>query len=154
MRGVTLALGLMLAVAGAGSAAAQGICACCEGEATAACKPACAAAQDDAGFCRPAMIFSGDAGTPAGVNPLVSPSLKYLSLPKGSPGELESARQLLEQWRRRAEARFGVAKQRYLAGEITRADYDAQRAALEASLVNYQHGMRAYRAALSQTAGN
>jgi outer membrane protein TolC len=100
------------------------------------------------------MIFSGEAGTPAGVNPLVSPSLKYLSLPNGSPSELETARQLLEQWRRRAEARFGVAKQRFRAGEITRSTYDEQRAALEAALVNYQHGMRAYRAALSQTAGN
>jgi hypothetical protein len=147
-----LALGALLA--GSGAVAAQGICACCDGDPTADCKPACAAAQADIGFCRPAMIFTGDPGTPAGTNPLLSPSLKYLGLADASPAELESVRQYLELWRRRSEAAFGVASDGYKAGATSRSAFDEARGRFEAELVNYQHGMRAYRSALAKLAGN
>jgi hypothetical protein len=152
MRGVwALALAALLWSYGTG--AAQGICGCCEGDPSEACKPACAAAQAEAGFCRPAMIVTGDAATPAGANPLLSPSLKYLSLVDATPTDLESVRQYLELWRRRSEAAFGVASDDFRAGTITRSAFDEARTRFEAELVNYQHGMRAYRAALSKLAG-
>jgi hypothetical protein len=152
MRG---AWGLALAalLAGYGTVSAQGVCVCCDGAATQACRPACAAAQAEAGFCRPAMIFAGDAGTPAGTNPLLAPSLKYLSLGEASAGDLESVRQYLELWRRRSEAAFGAATDNFRAGAITRSAFDEARTRFEAELVNYQHGMRAYRAALARVAG-
>jgi hypothetical protein len=153
MRGAW-ALALAALLGSYGTVSAQGICGCCDGDPPAACKPACAAAQAEAGFCRPAMIFAGDAGTPAGTNPLLSPSLKYLSLADATAGDLESVRQYLELWRRRSEAAFGVASDDFRAGTITRSAFDEARTRFEAELVNYQHGMRAYRAALSKLAEN
>jgi hypothetical protein len=133
---------------------AQGICACCDGDPGDACKAACTAAQADSGFCRPAMIFTGDPGAPAGTNPLLAPSLKYLGLAGASPAELESVRQYFELWRRRSEAAFGVVTDGYKAGAVTRSAFDEARARFEAELVNYQHGMRAYRSGLEKLAGN
>ena len=52
-----------------------------------------------------------------------------------------------------AEAAFGAATDNFRAGAITRSAFDEARTRFEAELVNYQHGMRAYRAALARVAG-
>ncbi len=139
-------------VSGSAFAGSVGICSCCEGEQTATCKPVCEAAQSDIGFCRPAVVVDGDTGTPKGANPLASPSLKYLSLSGESRMELEATRRFFERWRRIAEARFGKAQAEYLAGKSTKAAYEEALAERNAVLVNYQHGIRAYRAAREKQA--
>ena len=68
-------------------------------------------------MCRPAMLYSGDAGEHSADNALAGVSLKFLSMGQPDRPALERYRQWFEMWRRRAEQKFQVALARTESGE-------------------------------------
>jgi hypothetical protein len=127
---------------------AQMLCDCCGNRPLAdTCVKACAGATSDSGtsLCRPVIL--PDVRDRARRNPLAGPDLKYLDLTGLSPRQLERVRRWAEKWRARAERRFRRIRARARRGRVNAEAFARAEARRDAVVVNYQHVIRAYRAA-------
>ena len=146
-RELALAAALLAGVVAlpAGSGAVV-LCDCCAAPKGGACEKACA--RQEGGLCAPLIL--PDARRKARGNPLDGTNLKYLELSGLSPLQLEKVRKWAEHWRARAERRFRRALRLARRGRLSRqalADAEKRR---DKALVNYQHVIRAYRAAFGR----
>jgi len=159
MPALLLAAGLGLAVSYA-PATAQVLCDCCgqkpeqaeaQTQASAlpeACREPCRQAERTAGICRPVIL--PDARDRARRNPLLGVDLKYLDLSGLTGRQLERVRRWAEKWRARAERRFRRARAQLLRGRIDAEAFRKAEARRDAVVVNYQHVIRAYKAAFGR----
>ncbi len=154
-----LAAGLGLAISFAAPATAQMLCDCCgqkteqatpEIKAPAlpeACREPCRQGEQAAGLCRPVIL--PDVRDQAQRNPLLGVNLKFLDLNGLSRPQLERVRRWAEKWRAQAERRYRRAKARLLRGRLDAEAFRREEARRDAVVVNYQHVIRAYRAAIT-----
>lgn len=148
LQGTLVAAGmLMLAALSGAPAQAAGVCNCCNGEVEELCKAACEAANGAGGACRPAAWY-GDASAIGGERPLNGFSYKGLDLSGATRQELEALRGWLETERRATEARAGKDLRAYRRGKASLEEFKASQAVREEAIINYQHGIQAYIAAV------
>ncbi len=127
-------------------AGAVALCDCCAAPGGKACASACAERQE--GFCAPLLL--PEARQKVRGNPLNGVSLKYLELSGLSPLQLEKVREWAEHWRVRAERRFRRALRKARRGRLSRQALARAEKRRDEAIVNYQHVIRAYRAAFGR----
>lgn len=128
-------------------AQAAGVCNCCSGQVEELCKAACEAVNDGKAVCRPAPWF-GDASAVGGDKPLNGFSFKGIDLSSASRQELEVIRGWLERQRRLTERRANQTVRSLKRGKATMDEYKASQSEREEAIINYQHGIQAYLAAV------
>ena len=136
-----------LLVASTATAQAAGVCNCCNGQPEELCKAACEAVNAAGGACRPAPWY-GDANAIGGEKPLNGFSYKGLDLSGASRQELEALRKWLESERRAAEVRARKTRRDRRRGRASADDYAASEAERQEAIINYQHGIQSYVAAI------
>lgn len=146
--GTLVAAGAMLLAALSGTPSqAAGVCNCCNGQVEELCKAACEAANSGGGACRPAAWY-GDASAIGGERPLNGFSYKGLDLSGATRQELEALREWLETERRATEIRARRDLRAYRRGKSSLEEFQASQAVREQAIINYQHGIQAYVAAV------
>lgn len=128
-------------------AAAAGVCNCCGPSIEEMCKGACADINVEGQACRPAPWF-GDASMIGGEKPLNGFSYKGLNLDDATRQELEAIRVWVERERRAAEDRARKVRRDVRRGRAGKDEFDAAEAERLEAVVNYQHTVQAYIAAL------
>lgn len=144
LSGVAAAL---LAVSSISPAQSAGVCDCCSGSVEELCKSACEAANTGGGVCRPAAWF-GDANAIGGKTPLNGFSYQGLKLSSASRQELEVIRKWVESQRKKAERKASRTFRAYRRGRASAEAFKASEATRDEAVVNYQHAMQAYLAAV------
>ncbi len=159
VRALRLAAGLIVMTVFCGlPASAQMLCDCCGSDVSRittdrkappalpdVCREPCRKAKRTAGLCRPVIL--PDVRDRARRNPLLGVDLKYLDLSGLSRPQLERVRRWAETWRARAERRYRRAKASLERGRLSPEAFGKAEARRDAIIVNYQHVIRAYRAA-------
>jgi hypothetical protein len=137
-----LAAGLAL---GAASLPAKAImlCDCCAKDAGEACAKACE--NISKAFCRPVVVMDKTAKSKA--NPLNGINLKYLDLSDLTPLQREKVRKWAEKLRKKAEKDFRMTRLLILWGHKDKSAFAPAEKTRDQAVVNYDHIMRAYRAA-------
>ena len=126
---------------------AAGVCNCCGPSVEELCKSACSATNPEGQACRPAPWY-GDALLIGGEKPLNGFSYKGLSLDHASRQELEAIRIWVERERRAAEKRARDVRRDARRGRADKDEFNAAEAERLEAVVNYQHTIQAYVAAL------
>ena len=148
LQGTLVAAGaLVLAALCSAPAQAAGVCNCCNGEVEELCKAACETANGAGGACRPAAWYD-DASAIGGERPLNGFSYKGLDLSGATRQELEALREWLEAERRSTETRARRDLRAYRRGRASLEAFQASQAVREEAIINYQHGIQAYIAAV------
>lgn len=132
---------------GLGPAQAAGVCNCCSGEVEELCKSACTETNQGSAVCRPAAWY-GDADAVGGDRPLNGFSFKGLDLSGASRQELEALRVWLEKQRRATEVRANRTLRNMKRGRASLDEFKASQSEREEAIINYQHGIQAYIAAV------
>ncbi len=130
-----------------GPAQAAGVCNCCNGTVEELCKVACEAANSAGGACRP-TAWHGDANSIGGDRPLNGFSFKGLALSGASRQELEALRRWLEVQRSATEVRARRTLRDMKRGKASLDEFKASQTVREEAIINYQHGIQAYIAAV------
>ena len=139
-----LAAGLGLSAAGMPAKAIE-LCDCCaKAQPDKACETACA--QVSEAFCRPVVVMDAESKTDG--NPLNGIDLKYLDLGGLTPLEREKVRRWAEKNRRKAEKAFRMTRLQILWGHKDKSAFGPAEKKRDEAVVNYNHIMRAYRAAV------
>jgi hypothetical protein len=138
---------LVVASLPATTASAAGVCNCCSGQVEELCKAACEAANSTGGACRPAAWY-GDADAIGGERPLNGFSFKGLDLSGATRQELEALRRWLEVQRRATEIRARRTLRDMKRGKASPEEFKASQSVREEAIINYQHGIQAYIAAV------
>ena len=132
---------------GLGPAQAAGVCNCCSGEVEELCKSACTETNQGNAVCRPAAWY-GDADAVGGDRPLNGFSFKELDLSGAIRQELEALRVWLERQRRATEVRANRTLRNMKRGRASMDEFKASQSEREEAIINYQHGIQAYIAAV------
>lgn len=132
---------------GLAPAQAAGVCNCCSGEVEELCKSACTETNQGSAVCRPAAWY-GDADAVGGDRPLNGFSFKGLDLSSASRQELEALRVWLEKQRRATEVRANRTLRNMKRGRASLDEFKASQSEREEAIINYQHGIQAYIAAV------
>ena len=127
------------------SANATNLCNCCDTGVTESCNAVCSPAKPESGQCVAVVDYTGEATITAGENPLYGISLGGISLNDAMRPELEGFRRLLEMARRGAEKDRKASSQDFRKSKIDKATVQANIQRYESAVVNYYHGLRAYR---------
>jgi hypothetical protein len=143
----SLAFAGIVALAWLAPAQAAGVCNCCSGQVEELCTSACQETNQANAVCRPAAWF-GDADAVGGDKPLNGFSYKGLDLSDASRQELEVLRAWLERQRRATERRANRSLRNMKRGRASMDEFKASQAEREEAIVNYQHGIQAYLAAV------
>jgi Spy/CpxP family protein refolding chaperone len=128
----------------AASAPAITLCSCCEAQQDAACAAPCTGLSQG-GECPVTVVF--DSSPPGDANQLNGISLKELDLGSPTRQQLEQFRKFLETARRRALEDYRQALRDFKRHRITRAELDEAKRRHDEVMVNYNHGIFAYRVA-------
>lgn len=143
----SLAFAGFVMLTGLGPAQAAGVCNCCFGEVEELCKSACTETNQGNAVCRPAAWY-GDADAVGGDRPLNGFSFKGLDLSGASRQELEALRVWLERQRRATEVRANRTLRNMKRGRASMDEFKASQSEREEAIINYQHGIQAYIAAV------
>ncbi len=141
----------LLGLAGAGlflssmSADATNLCNCCDTRVAEICSAVCAPAKPVPGQCVAMVDYAGEATIAAGENPLYGISLRGISLEDAMRPQLEGFRRLLEMARRAAEKDRKASMRDFRKHRIDEGTAQANTQRYESAVVNYYHGLRAYR---------
>ena len=127
------------------SASATNLCNCCDTGIAQSCNAVCAPAKPVSGQCVAMVDYVGEATIAAGENPLYGISLRGIFLEDALRPELESFRKLLEMARRGAEKDRKASMRDFRKSKIDEATVQANNQRYESAVVNYYHGLRAYR---------
>jgi hypothetical protein len=119
-------------------------CKCCAASQDQQCATLCSAVSAG-GECPVAVQY--DAAPSQDANPLNGLSLKELDLGKPTPSQLEDFRRFLERARKRAQSDYRKALRVFGAGDKDQAKLQSARSRYEEALVNYNHGIYAYKVA-------
>ena len=122
------------------------ICDCCAKDRPELCTDPCKEATQP--ICTPVIL--PDVRGWEKTNPLLRYDLKYLELKGLTPQQLERVRRWAEKQRRRAERKYRRMRARAVRGRISKAVFRKAEARRDKVVVNYQHIIRAYRAAKQQ----
>lgn len=143
----SLAFAGFVMLTGLGPAQTAGVCNCCSGEVEELCKSACTETNQGNAVCRPAAWY-GDADAVGGDRPLNGFSFKELDLSGASRQELEALRVWLERQRRATEVRANRTLRNMKRGRASMDEFKASQSEREEAIINYQHGIQAYIAAV------
>ena len=135
-------VGLFLATA---SVTAASLCNCCATGVAESCSAVCAPVKPVSGQCVAMVDYAGEATIAAGENPLYGISFRGISLDDAMRPELEGFRRLLEMARRGAEKDRKASIRDFRKHKIDEATVQANTQRYESAVVNYYHGLRAYR---------
>lgn len=136
------ASGLFLATASVNGAS---LCNCCASGAAESCSAVCSGAKPASGQCVAIVDYAGDAAIAEGDNPLYGIPLRGISLEDTGRQQLESFRKLLETARRGAEKDRKASARDFRKHKIDEATVQTDIQRYENAVVNYYHGLRAYR---------
>jgi hypothetical protein len=144
----TAALGVFAMTAPASAASTSiGLCNCCAPSLAASCQSSCQAS--NSGRQCPVTIIYGE-DVPHEGNALNGGSLKELDLGSPTRLQLESFRKFLERERRQALRDYRKIERAFDRQRATTAELDAAKALFAEAMVNYNHGIHAYRVATGQ----
>jgi hypothetical protein len=150
-RGLAMAAAVGIVALGLGSmtlpapAATIGLCSCCLQEMPPACSAACAAMPTGPAQCPAFVIYDGAGAVGPNGNPLNAMSLKELSAGHPPRASIEQFRRFLEKYRRQAILDWRKAAWAFDRNKMPKADLDKATALYREALVNYYHGIHAYR---------
>ena len=151
-RGMAMAAVVGLVALGLGptarpaSTATIGLCSCCLEKMPSACSAACT--KDTAAGpaqCPAFVIYDGVGAVGPNGNPLNAMSLKELSAGHPPRTDIEQFRRFLEKYRRQAIVDWRKKAWAYDRNKLPKADFDQATALYREGLVNYYHGIRAYK---------
>ncbi len=146
MKRAILLAGALAAFVWSQPAQAVMICDCCAKDRPELCTGPCKEAAQP--ICMPVIL--PDVRGWEKTNPLLRYDLKYLELNDLTPKQLEKVRRWAEKQRRRAEREYRRMRARAIRGRISREAFRKAEARRDKVVVNYQHIIRAYRAAKHQ----
>ena len=121
------------------------LCNCCATGVAESCSAVCSAAKPASGQCVAMADYAGEATIAAGENPLYGISLRGISVEEAMRPQLEDFRRLLEMARRGAEKDRKASARDFRKHKIDEATVQTDIQRYENAVVNYYHGLRAYR---------
>ncbi len=146
MKRAILAAAMLAGTIWSGAAQAVMICDCCAKDKPELCTGPCKELTQP--ICTPVILPNVRGWEKS--NPLLRYDLKYLELKGLTPRQLERVRRWAEKQRRRAEREYRRMRARAVRGRISKEAFRKAEARRDKVVVNYQHIIRAYRAAKQQ----